>query len=86
MEDTIKLLSRGGAKNYLHTVKNKSGKTYTVKFDPPIFRMGYTNEGKKFIDPSGGPMIIEGESLKEANSIIDSIEFATEHGCIVIFK
>lgn len=41
-----------------------SSPTYSLMLDEnsPI-RVGYTNEGKQWIDPPGGPMIIVGEML-----------------------
>lgn len=89
MEDIIKLHSRGGVNNYLKKMKKPNGeesKTYVIKTDMPTLRMGYVEENKKFIDPSGGPMIVEGYTLEEAGAIVKSIDFVVGYGYIVTFE
>ena len=88
MEDIIKLHSRGGANNYLKKMKRLNGeesKTYVIKTDIPTLGAGYI-EGKKFIDPSGGPMIIEGSLLEEAYAVVKSIDFVAGYGHIITFE
>lgn len=89
MEDIIKLHSRGGVNNYLKKMKRPSGeesKTYVIKTDMPTLRMGYVEEKRKFIDPSGGPMIIVGDELKEAGAIVKSIDFVEGYGWTITFE
>lgn len=89
MEKIIKLNSRGGANNYLKMMMKPDGsesKTYLIKTDMPTLRMGYVGEKNKFIDPSGGPMIVEGSLLEEANAKVKSIDFVTGFGHTVTFK
>ncbi len=64
MKDLIKLRSRGGAENYLKKLIKKDGSeslTYVLKTDTPYLRGGEVSNGNKFIDPSGGPMIVAGD-------------------------
>lgn len=89
MEDIIKLHSRGNVNNYLKKMKRLNGeesKTYAIKTDIPIIRAGYVEEKRKFIDPSGGPMIVEGSLLKEANAVVKSIDFVVGYGHIITFE
>ena len=42
--------------------------------------------GKKFIDPSGGPMIIVGYKLEEADAVVKSIDFVNGYGWTITFE
>lgn len=89
MEKIIKLHSRGGINNYLKMMMRPDGsesKTYLIKTEMATLRMGYVNEKDKFIDPSGGPMIVEGSLLEEANAIVKSIDFVTGFGHTITFE
>ena len=89
MEDIIKLHSRGGVNNYLKKMKKPNGeesKTYVIKTDMPTLRMGYVEGNKKFIDPSGGPMIVEGYTLEEAGAIVKSIDSVVGYGHTITFE
>ena len=89
MEDIIKLHSRGGANNYLKKMKRLNGeesKTYVIKTDMPTLRSGYVEERRKFIDSSGGPMIVEGSLLEEAHAVVKSIDFVVGYGHIITFE
>ena len=70
MKDVIKLQSRYGIDNRL--VKIEEGKYKLIT--PYCYRSGLVDNNKAFIDPSGGPMLIEGNYVHEANAIIESIE------------
>ena len=89
MEDIIKLHSRGGTNNYLKKMKRLNGeesKTYVIKTDMPTIRLGYVEDKRKFIDLSGGPMIVEGSLLEEANAVVKSIDFVVGYGYIITFE
>ena len=89
MEDIIKLHSRGDINNYLKKMKRLNGeesKTYVIKTDMPTFRVGYIEDKRKFIDLSGGPMIVEGSLLEEANAVVKSIDFVVGYGHIITFE
>ena len=89
MEDLIKLKSRDGTENYLkRLIKKDSSKslTYVLKTDVPYLRIGEVDNGKKFIDPSGGPMIIVGNYLEEAKAVVKSIDFVEGYGWTITFE
>ena len=89
MKDLIKLKSRDGAENYLKKLIKKDGSesfTYVLKTNVPYFRIGEVDNGRKFIDPSGGPMIIVGDYLEEANAVVESIDFVEGYGWIITFR
>lgn len=89
MEDLIKLKSRYGSKNYLKKMIKKDGSeslTYILKTDTPYFRVGNAGNGNRFIDPSGGPMIVVGDELEEAKAVIKSIDFIEGYGWTVTFE
>lgn len=89
MKEVIKLHSRGEANNYLKKMIKPDGlesKTYLFKTDMPTLRTGTVEGGKKFIDPSGGPMIIEGNRLEEADAVVKYIDFVTGYGYMITFE
>ena len=89
MKDLIKLKSRDGAENYLKKLIKKDGSesfTYVLKTDVPYLRVGEVDNGRMFIDPSGGPMIIVGDYLEEANAVVESIDFVEGYGWIITFR
>ena len=89
MEDIIKLRSRYRAENYLKKMPKPDGtdsKTYVLKTDVPTLRVGEVQGGNKFIDPSGGPMIVEGSLLEEANAVVKSIDFIAGYGHTITFE
>ena len=89
MKDLIKLKSRGYEKNYLKKLKrpdDSESNTYVLKTDIPTLRVGEVQGGNKFIDPSGGPMIVVGYKLEEANAVVKSIDFVEGYGWIITFE
>ena len=89
MEKIIKLHSRGDESTYLKMMMKPNGsesKTYLIKTSTPTLRMGYIDNKNKFIDPSGGPMIVEGVLLEEANAVVKSIDFITGFGYTITFE
>lgn len=89
MKDLIKLRSRGGAENYLEKLIKKDGSeslTYVLKTDIPYLRVGEVSNGRKFIDPSGGPMIVVGYELEEAKAVVKSIDFVEGYGWTITFE
>lgn len=84
--EKIKLYSRSGNDNYLELI---NGKTYVLKTTYPYVRVGYTDDSiksAKFVDPSGGPMIVVGEILEEAKAKIKSIDFVKGVGYTITFE
>ena len=89
MENIIKLKSRYRAENYLKKMPKSDGsesKTYVLKTDIPTLRVGEIQEGNKFIDPSGGPMIVVGHELEEAKAVVKSIDFVEGYGWTITFE
>ena len=89
MEDLIKLKSRDGTENYLKRLRKKGSSeslTYVLKTDVPYLRIGEVDNGRKFIDPSGGPMIIVGNYLEEAKAVVKSIDFVEGYGWTITFE
>lgn len=89
MKDVIKLKSRGHEENYLKRLKKLDGsesKTYVLKVSTSYLRSGEVEGGKKFIDPSGGPMIVVGDYLEEAEAVVKSIDFIAGYGYTITFE
>ena len=89
MEDIIKLRSRYEAINYLKKMSKPDGtdsKTYVLKTNVPTLRVGEVQGGNKFIDPSGGPMIVVGCELEEAKVVVKSIDFVEGYGWTITFE
>lgn len=89
MKDLIKLKSRGYEENYLKKLKKPDGsesKTYVLKVSTPYLRCREVEGGKKFIDPSGGPMIVVGAYLEEAEAVVKSIGFTVGYGYTITFE
>ena len=89
MKDIIKLHSRGEVNNYLKKMSRPDGlesKTYALKTDIPYLRTGTIDGGKKFIEPSGGPMIVEGYMLEEAGVKVKYIDHAMGQGYLITFE
>lgn len=57
-----------------------------LKTDIPTVRIGELNNGSKFIDPSGGPMIIVGYELEEAKAVVKAIDFVEGYGWTITFE
>ena len=89
MKDLIKLKSRGYEKNYLKKLKrpdDSESNTYVLKTDVSTLRVGEVQGGNKFIDPSGGPMIVVGYELEEAKAVVKSIDFVEGYGWTITFE
>lgn len=88
MDKVIKLKSRYGLKNYLKKIvkaDSSDSSTYVLKTESPYLRVGKTDDENKFIDPSGGPMIIVGDELEEAKAVVKSIDFVEGYGWTITF-
>ena len=89
MKDLIKLKSRGYERNYLKKLKrpnNSESKTYVLKVSTLYLRCGKVEGSKKFIVPSGGPIIIVGYKLEEADAVVKSIDFVEGYGWTITFE
>jgi hypothetical protein len=89
MKDLIKLKPRSYEENYLKKLKKPDGsesKTYVLKVPTPYLRCGEVEGGRKFIDLSGGPMIVVGAYLEEAEAVVKSIDFTVGYGYTITFE
>ena len=89
MEDIIKLNSKGDENNYLTRLKKPNGeesKTYVLKVTTPQVRVGTTETNHKFIEPTGGPMLIEGFKCLDIDTAIKSIDFTIGYGYTITFE
>lgn len=89
MKDLIELKARGEEHNCLRRLGKPDGSkshTYMLKTSTYIIRSGWTNKKKKFIDPPGGPMIVEGEYLEEAGAVVKSIDYVMGQGYVITFE
>ena len=89
----IVLPSRYGIKNELRQltpVKDTGveSKSYILKSDADYIRTGFTFENRFFIDPAGGIMLIEGQTMEVGEEIlvIKKIDFVAGQGHIVTFE
>lgn len=57
-----------------------------LKLMYPTLRAGEVQGGNKFIDPSGGPMIVAGHELEEARAVVRSIDFVEGYGWTMTFE
>lgn len=89
MEDIIKLNSKGEENNYLKKLKKTNGeesKTYVLKVSSPQVRVGTTETKNKFIEPTGGPILIEGTKCEDIEAVIKSIDFTIGYGYTITFE
>ena len=89
MKDKIELNSRSKYEHhYLKKMAKPDGsesKTYVLKLSNQFLRSGVV-DGRKFIDPAGGPMIVEGARLEEAEAVVKSIDFVMGYGWTITFE
>lgn len=90
METIIKLDSRGDTNTFLKKLKStqedKESKTYLLKTNTAQFRVGYTEDANKYIDPVGGPMIVQNTFLPEAKALVKSIDLVVGYGYTITFE
>lgn len=89
MKDLIELKSRGEEHNYLRRLVKPDGSeshTYMLKTSTYMMRSGNMPNGKLFIDPAGGPMIVEGEYLEEAEAVVKYIDHVMGQGYAITFE
>lgn len=89
MKDLIELKSRGDECNYLRRLVKSDGSeshTYILKTSSYTMRSGLTDQKKKFIEPTGGPMLIEGTKCDNIEAVIKSIDFTIGYGYTITFE
>lgn len=88
MGKKIRLQTHDGSKNYLEEIEGRPNQ-YKLICAVDSLRGGSLSDGKEFIDPSGGPMIIVGCPLEDydpVTHIVESITFEKGVGHIVTLK
>ena len=70
----------------LKKLDGSESKTYVLKVSTSYLIGGEVEGGKKFIDPSGGPMIVVGDYLEEAEAVVKSIDFIAGYGYAITFE
>lgn len=83
MKKIIKLQTHDGSNNYLEQYK---GHVYKLVTQHGFLRGGEIDENHKFIDPSGGPMIVENCVLEGTDWIVDNIEFKKGVGQLITLR
>lgn len=83
MKKTIKLPTHDGSNNYLEQYK---GHVYELVTQINCIREGEINNGDVFIDPSGGPMIVENSRIEGTDWIATKIEFKRDIGFLITLK
>ena len=63
MVKKIRLQTHDGSKNYLEEIEGRPNQ-YKLACAIDFLRSGSLPDGKEFIDPSGGPMIVVGNPLE----------------------
>lgn len=84
----IRLQSHDGTNNYLEELEGRLNE-YRLVTPYDFLRGGYIGENQHFIDPSGGPMIVEDEELVcygDKSYIVENISLEKGIGCIVTLK
>lgn len=85
METKIRLRTHDGSNNYLEQIKDRPN-TYRLVTSINYIRGGQISDGREFIDPSGGPMLVVGEKIDGTDYVIESISFEKGVGHILTLK
>lgn len=89
MKEVYHLKTRDGTRNTLKKLFRKDGqesKTFVIKTSASTLREGKLTDGCKFIDLSGGSMIVENRPLEDAdNAVVRSIDLTPQLGYTVTF-
>ena len=84
----IRLQSHDGTNNYLEELEGRPNE-YKLVTPYDFLRGGCIGENQHFIDPSGGPMIIEDELLEcygDKSYMVENISSEKGIGCIITLK
>lgn len=84
----IRLQSHDGTNNYLEELEGRPNE-YKLVTPYDFLRGGYTKENNHFVDPSGGPMIVEGFPLEcygDKSYIVEKISSEKGIGYIITLK
>lgn len=81
--DKIRLRTHDGSNNYL---EHLDGNRYKLVTQIDFIRGGQVSNGKEFIDPSGGPMLVVGDPIEGTPYIIEDITFEKGIGHILTLR
>lgn len=81
--DKIPLITHDGSNNYLQHLE---GNKYKLVTSVDFIRGGQVSDGREFIDPSGGPMLVVGDKIAGTDYVIESIGFEKGVGSIIVLK
>ena len=85
MVKKIKLQTHDGSKNYLEEIEGRPNQ-YKLVYDANFLESGILSDGREFVDPSGGPMIVVGNPLEDYDSsthIVKSISQEKGIGTVI---
>lgn len=85
MEQKISLRTHDGSNNYLQLIEGRPN-TYKLVTQFNFIRGGQVSDGREFIDPSGGPMLVVGDKIYGTDYVIESIGFEKGVGSIIVLK
>lgn len=84
----VRLQSHDGSNNYLEELEGRPNE-YKLVTPYDFLRGGYLGHNQHFVDPSGGPMIIEDKELDcygDKSYIVENISSEKGIGCIITLK
>lgn len=81
----IRLRTHDRSNNYLEQIKDRPN-TYRLVTSIDYIRGGQISDGREFIDPSGGPMLVVGDKIEGTDYVIESISFEKDVGYILTLK
>lgn len=84
MAKKIRLNTHDGSNNYLKQIEDSNKYILKTQFD--FMRGGTLPDGHVFIDPSGGPMLVVGDTIKGTDLKIKGIEFIKGTGWILTLE
>lgn len=84
MGKTIKLNTHDGSKNYLKQIEDSNKYILKTQFD--FMRGGHLDNGHMFIDPSGGPMLVIGDTIAGTDLQIVGMEHIKGTGWILTLE
>lgn len=85
----IRLQTHDYSLNYLEELPDRSNEYKLVSSSPDYIRIGNISDGRNFVDPVGGPMIVEGEKLacyEPIASTVTNISYEKGIGAIITLE
>lgn len=89
MGKKVKLQTHDGSLNYLEEIEGRPNQYKLISCIPDYIRGGNTSDGREFVEPSGGPMIVVGSALDcygDTAYVVKSLSFEKGIGTIVTLE